>query len=105
MPLPSFKNHPDFSVNDNKVYRNSSLVGEYYEKHSFYSDYLEVNGINWRELVSKKYLPDSVFVNTQKNIIYVIEKKYQGGSGSVDEKLQTCDFKKKIYQKLSHINI
>lgn len=27
-------------------------------------------------------------------------KKYQARSGSVDEKLQTCDFKKKQYTKL-----
>lgn len=26
--------------------------------------------------------------------------KFQGVAGSVDEKLQTCDFKKKQYQKL-----
>jgi hypothetical protein len=32
--------------------------------------------------------------------VYIIEKKYQAGSGSVDEKLQTCDFKKKQYIKL-----
>jgi hypothetical protein len=32
--------------------------------------------------------------------IYIIEKKFQAGSGSVDEKLQTCDFKKKQYIKL-----
>ena len=32
--------------------------------------------------------------------VYIIEKKFQAGSGSVDEKLQTCDFKKKIYTKL-----
>lgn len=29
-----------------------------------------------------------------------IEKKTQSGSGSVDEKLQTCDFKLKQYRKL-----
>jgi hypothetical protein len=32
--------------------------------------------------------------------MYIIEKKFQSGSGSVDEKLQTCDFKKKQYSKL-----
>ena len=30
----------------------------------------------------------------------MIEKKYQAGAGSVDEKLQTCDFKKTVYKKL-----
>ena len=32
--------------------------------------------------------------------MYIIEKKYQAASGSVSEKLQTCDFKKKQYEKL-----
>ena len=32
--------------------------------------------------------------------MYIIEMKYQSQSGSVDEKLQTCDFKKKQYEKL-----
>jgi hypothetical protein len=98
--LQSFNNHPNFDVIDNKVYREGILVGEYYEKHNFYSNYLEKKGIKWRDIVSKKYLPDTIFVNIKNKTVYVIEKKYQEGSGSVDEKLQTCDFKKKIYQKL-----
>ena len=53
-----------------------------------------------RAAICNWYLPDSVFVNHTNNTIYVIEKKFQEGSGSVDEKLQTCDFKKRIYQKL-----
>lgn len=32
--------------------------------------------------------------------MYIIEKKFQNGSGSVDEKLQTCDFKKLIFTRL-----
>ena len=34
------------------------------------------------------------------NTFYVIECKFQKVAGSVDEKLQTCDFKKKQYKKL-----
>ncbi|MBR6952752.1 MAG: hypothetical protein IKI43_02890 [Campylobacter sp.] len=35
-----------------------------------------------------------------------MECKFQQVAGSVDEKLQTCDFKKKQYQKLmSHLNM
>ena len=32
--------------------------------------------------------------------MYIIECKFQRVEGSVDEKLQTCDFKKKQYKKL-----
>ena len=38
--------------------------------------------------------------------MFIIEMKFQQGPGSVDEKLQTCDFKKKQYKKLmSQLNI
>ncbi|MFC3868257.1 PD-(D/E)XK nuclease superfamily protein [Helicobacter equorum] len=39
----------------------------------------------------------SIIIN---NTFFVIECKFQQVAGSVDEKLQTCDFKKKQYQKL-----
>ena len=40
------------------------------------------------------------------NTLFIIECKFQQVAGSVDEKLQTCDFKRKQYQKLmSHANI
>jgi hypothetical protein len=32
--------------------------------------------------------------------LFIIEVKYQQVAGSVDEKLQTCDFKRKQYLKL-----
>ena len=35
------------------------------------------------------------------NTLYVFEKKFQQTAGSADEKLQTCDFKKKQYQKMT----
>ena len=38
--------------------------------------------------------------------LFIIECKYQQVAGSVDEKLQTCDFKRKQYQKLmAQVNI
>jgi hypothetical protein len=35
-----------------------------------------------------------------KNTVYIVECKHQQVADSVDEKLQTCDFKKKQYKKL-----
>ena len=32
--------------------------------------------------------------------LFIVEIKFQEVGGSVDEKLQTCDFKKKQYQKI-----
>lgn len=81
------------------LYKNKNQ-GFYTEKHEFYNFFLLKEKVNWKNIISKQYLPDAVFINTKNNIVFVIEKKFQEGSGSVDEKLQTCDFKKKIYQKI-----
>ena len=35
-----------------------------------------------------------------RETLFIIEVKYQQVAGSVDEKLQTCDFKRKQYVKL-----
>ena len=45
-------------------------------------------------------LPDEALYVIINNTLFVIEMKYQEVTGSVDEKLQTCDFKKKQYKKL-----
>lgn len=47
------------------------------------------------EYFGKRYLPDEGFI--YKNHLYIIEKKYQSVSGSVDEKIQTGPYKKLIY--------
>lgn len=68
--------------------------------------FLESNGINYKDHISKKLLPDDSIYVLLNNVFYVIECKYQQVAGSVDEKLQTCDFKKKQYMKLlSKLNI
>ena len=99
--IDSLKLHPDIQIQEGDIikYKNK-IIGFYTEKHKFYDTFLKIHDIDWRNINSKKYLPDSVLVNNRKKIIYIIEKKYQSGSGSVDEKLQTCDFKKKVYTKL-----
>lgn len=43
---------------------------------------------------------DEVYINEHDKIIYIIEKKFQQGSGSVDEKIQTGIFKKIHYTRL-----
>jgi len=75
-------------------------VAEIYQKNSLYKYLLAPNGVDYRTLLSKKLLPDNAIFVISKNTLFVIEIKYQGVAGSVDEKLQTCDFKKKQYQRL-----
>ena len=69
---------------------------------NFYRYFLEPNQIDYTDYNSKKWLPDECFVNSQTDTVYIIEKKFQNSSGSVDEKLPNCDFKKKEYEKLCH---
>lgn len=44
--------------------------------------------------------PDECYINEKKNIIFIIEKKFQQVNGSVCEKIQTSEFKKWQYKKL-----
>lgn len=96
--LQALIKHPNCTVMGNQVFRDGEIVAHYYEKHNLYKAFLEPSGIDYKKILSKKILPDGALLVGKT--MYVIEKKYQAGSGSVDEKLQTCDFKKKQYIKL-----
>jgi hypothetical protein len=65
-----------------------------------YKYLLEPNNIDYTDFISKKLLPDNAIYVIIRKTLYIIEIKYQEVAGSVDEKLQTCDFKKKQYQRL-----
>lgn len=52
------------------------------------------------QVISKKLLPDEALLVIVRETLFIIEVKYQQVPGSVDEKLQTCDFKRKQYLKL-----
>ena len=83
-----------------EIFINDKLIGLFFEQNSLYKRFLEPKGVNALELVSAKLRPDSVFLNLINKKVYIIEKKYQASSGSVDEKLQTCHYKKRYYSKL-----
>ena len=89
----------------NEVFFNNESVAYIFKKNGFYK-FLEKRGVDWRSIVSKRLLPDDSIYVIIKNTLHIIEVKYQQVAGSVDEKLQTCDFKKKQYKKLlSRLNI
>ncbi|MDU5923996.1 MAG: PD-(D/E)XK nuclease superfamily protein [Finegoldia magna] len=88
-----------YCVEENVVYYNNTEVGQIFKKHAFY-DYLEKIGIDWEKIISRKILPDDSIYVIINNTLFIVECKYQQVGGSVDEKLQTCDFKRKQYQKL-----
>lgn len=91
---------PHYTVNKDKVFYNNELVARVFKKHSFYNVFLKELNIDWTIYLSKKLLPDDCIFVLLNNILYIIECKFQSVEGSVDEKLQTCDFKKKQYKKL-----
>jgi hypothetical protein len=91
-----------YSIENNSVYFNDDKVAEVYTKNDIYKKLLEPRGIDYKKLISRKLLPDDSIFVLSKNTLFIIEIKFQETPGSVDEKLQTCDFKKKQYQKLMH---
>ena len=88
-----------YKVKNGNVFYNDELVGRIFKKYGFYK-FLEELKIDWKSLISKRLLPDDSIFVVVANTLFVIECKFQQVAGSVDEKLQTCDFKRKQYQKL-----
>lgn len=82
-----------------RVIFDGELVGRCFRKHDFYR-FLEEEGIDSKQILSKKLLPDDALLVIVRETLFIIEVKYQQVAGSVDEKLQTCDFKRKQYLKL-----
>lgn len=88
-----------YRVQGCEVYYNNELIAMLFKKHKLYK-YLEQNGIDWKKHLSKRLLPDDCIYVIVNNTVFIIEVKHQQVAGSVDEKLQTCDFKKKQYTRL-----
>ena len=88
-----------YSVEDHIISYKGKEVARSYRKNSLYK-FLAEKGIKYAEILSKKLLPDEALYVIVNNTMYILEIKFQKVAGSVDEKLQTCDFKKKQYQRL-----
>lgn len=95
----------DFKGNVANVFYKGEEVARIFKKHGLYA-YLSKNGINWRDYLSSKLLPDDCIYVIINNTLFIIEVKHQRVRGSTDEKLATCDFKRKQYRKLlSRLNV
>lgn len=95
----------NYQVKNGDVFYKNKKVARIFKKSAFYR-FLEELEVDWRNLISKRLLPDDSIFVVVANTLFVIECKFQRVAGSVDEKLQTCDFKRKQYQKLlSRTNI
>ena len=91
---------PHYSIKGHDVYFDNEKVARVFKKNDFYSIFLKELNIDWAKCISKKLLPDDSIFVLLNNTLFIIECKHQQVAGSVDEKLQTCDFKKKQYKKL-----
>lgn len=91
---------PGYIVDGDNIYFNNEKIAVLYGKNKIYKNLLESKGVKYKDLISKKLLPDEAIYNIKENKMYIIEMKFQQVSGSVDEKLQSCDFKKKQYLKI-----
>ena len=95
---------PGYSILPNQKYGTKilfqgELVAQCFKKHQFYR-FLEKNEIDWKNILSKQILPDDAVLVILHDKLFIIEVKYQKVARSVEEKLQTCDFKRKQYLKL-----
>lgn len=91
---------PHYTIINNDVFYDQAKVARVFKKNEFYSIFLKELKIDWTKCISKKLLPDDCIFVILNNTLFIIECKHQQVAGSVDEKLQTCDFKKKQYKKL-----
>ena len=85
----------------NIISKDSPLV--FAEKYKFRKWIKSNFNIDVLDVWSKNLLPDEAVYNPYLNTVFIVEKKYQSCQGSVDEKLQTCAFKKRQYDKIGQI--
>jgi len=88
-----------YKVDGNIIYYEEKEVARSFRKDALYV-YLKSKGIDYKTILSKKLLPDEAIYVIVNDTLFIIEVKFQKVAGSVDEKLQTCDFKRKQYAKL-----
>ncbi len=90
---------PGYKVEGSRIFFEDEEIARSFRKNSLYL-FLKEQKIDYKNYISKKLLPDDAIYVIKDNTVNIIEAKFQIVAGSVDEKLQTCDFKKKQYQKL-----
>ncbi len=99
--IEDYSIEPTLNKSGSIIFYNDKEVARTFKKHEFYR-FLEEYKIDWSKHLSKKLLPDNGLFVIVRDTLFIIEIKFQEVAGSVDEKLQTCDFKRKQYTKLVH---
>ena len=83
-----------------KCFEKFILNNQTYYNSTKYSLYNLIPDYDKDVCKNKKLIPDEFFVNLEQKQIYILEKKFQQTSGSVDEKIQSADFKRFHYKKI-----
>lgn len=86
--------------NEFDIYYLWKKVAEAYKKHDLYKYFLEPKNIDYTKYISSQLLPDNAIFVIINNTMFIVEIKFQKVWWSVDEKLQTCWFKKAQYTRL-----
>jgi hypothetical protein len=81
------------------IFFKNELIARCFAKYDFYK-FLDEEKIDWKSMLSKRLIPDDALLVIVRETLFIIEVKFQNTGGSVDEKLQTCDFKRKQFQKM-----
>lgn len=97
--LDQLKKIKSLSIKGDEIFKGNRLVAVNCQKHKLYK-FLASRDVNYKTMFSSRLLPDEALFMVNQNKLFIIEKKFQGGQGSVDEKLQTCAYKKQYYEKL-----
>lgn len=97
--LALLRSQKGYTVKDSVIYYEEKEVARSFKKNVLYK-FLESKKVDYKKILSKKLLPDEAIYVIINNTLFIIEIKFQKVAGSVDEKLQTCDFKRKQYAKL-----
>jgi len=97
--LELLRSKKDYTVKDSVIYYKGKEVARSFKKNALYK-FLESKKVDYKKILSKKLLPDEAIYVIVNNTLFIVEVKFQKVAGSVDEKLQTCDFKRKQYAKL-----
>jgi len=87
------------NIREANVVYNGQKVARLFKKQGLYALFDDTD-INYKSILSKKLEPDQALYVLVNNTLFIVEIKFQSVAGSVDEKPQTCDFKRKQYQKL-----
>jgi hypothetical protein len=95
-----FSRVPGCLIKGHDILLHGKKVGGLYSQYNFYDQFLAPKGIDWKKLIARRLLPDQVVHVLSTGTVFVIEVKTQSGGGSVDEKLQTFQFKRRQYEKL-----